>query len=198
MDEAEANAKKRVVDYFASDYIDIDWGGVKRHARHIADLLDKEEGPLTLAICGAAGSQKTTLSDELSCLCGEPAFDLDEFIPGGYTPNRHEYESRLWKGWDRLAQHLPRSGWIIEHVEAANPFFLKMFSPHFLLHIDPGTEFLSMVARARSLASNSTDTYRRETRARESRAISASQFKDAEGEIIRASGIWTLKKMGQA
>lgn len=147
-----------------------------------------------IVLCGGSGSGKSELAKELEKSDGFEIFDLDEYIPGGFTPDLKEYLKRLEIAWERLQAILPKDGWIVEHVEACNPLLAQAINPSFAILLSPPKEHQKIVAGIRSKLSG-TDPELRLARASQSRHIAEGQFNDTLGvKIYESSGV-TVKKL---
>lgn len=190
-EEQAANAAKVKTDSKASELLDFDKKRTQRDALKVADRLKKHGPPYHIVMSGAAGSGKTTLSGALSETLGIPVFDLDNYIRGGWTADREEYESRLKTALYDVWTDLPpdKDGWILEHVESCSQMFNELLRPDFAILLDPGVERIKMTAEAR----NAVGTFdrKREKRALDSRARAREQFFAlAAKESERFGDIW--------
>jgi hypothetical protein len=186
------NERKRLTDNMASKLLELDPLIAKKMAisvaKSISNSTDLDTSKLKVVVCGAAGSGKSTFARELSKELGVKAFDLDEFIPGGFTDDQKVYRLRLVKGWSSLWDSLPaRSGWIVEHVEACHNDFVGAMHPDFAVYLNPGEDHLKLVASARDAVGEFTNG-KRKNRALQSNEIAKRQF-DNLGYSLRIDGL---------
>lgn len=201
MSERAANRRKSAVDRLAGELMGLDGERVGADALDIASRIRKYLGKeqndpahLRIVVCGAAGSGKTTLAAALSKHLEIPHFNLDEYIPGGWTPDKSLYRQRRTEGIFKLWQDFPKkSGWVIEHVEAAGEEVRKVFSPRWAILIDPGPERLMRVAEAREQVSGGDTAATRAIRSLESARIASTQFWGAQGSIIFKEGPYSVR-----
>jgi hypothetical protein len=149
-------------------------------------------------VCGGAGANKTTFSDMLSSEIGAPAFNLDEYIPGGHTPDRKKYEQRFSTGLTRLWEDIPvvRS-WIVEHVEACSRDVVQLLSPSVAVHLNPGVEHLKSVAQARDLVGENTNGQRHH-RALETAIKAKMQFDGLKGKVLIKNKTFEVKALEES
>lgn len=194
---AKANENKRLIEDRAAKLISsFDRSELRRQSEDIIKLIRKsDQRPTRIIVLGAAGSNKTSLSHELSVLTNLPAFDLDEYVEIGDNLSP-DYPKRLRAGWYNLWPEVPNStGWIIEHVEAGHPDFVAMMKPRFAVLLSPGIDHLKSVAAARTAVSGDDRGDRRERRAMETAIRSAKHFHDLSGMVIGKGTGWTLKEI---
>ena len=195
----DANAAKKAVDRLAGDLQGIDRAAVEQHAREAADIVRRHTDPNDMSqrriiICGPAGAGKTTFSQAFSRQLEIPSFDLDEYIPGGWTMDEGLYKHRYKQGLQELWQDLSfKRGWTIEHVEAANPDLVSAFRPAFAIRIDPGSLRLMRAAQARAAAANDPLATQREMRALQTAVVAHEQFGMLKGRKLGEGEFWTLK-----
>lgn len=197
--DPEANSAKRAIDGLASKLIDsFDKSELRRQAEAIIKAIrDTEAKPARIVVLGAAGSNKTSLSYELSRLMGLPAFDVDDYIPVGDS-SAPDYPKRLREGWYNLWPDLPNSkGWIVEHVEAGHPDFIQLYKPRYAVLLTPGIDYLKSVAEARSLVSShkTGELDRRTNRAMVTSIRSAMHFEELNGMVLAKGDGWKLKEL---
>jgi hypothetical protein len=195
--DPRANARKAEIDTLAADMLNWDQSRLVKLAKKIAAFVG---GDTTVRFCitGGAGSGKTSLAGELAEALAIPCFDFDEYIPGGYTWQAKEYRSRLVKGMSNLWDDLPKSGWILEHVEACNEDVVKAFKPDFCIFMDPEVGRLLRTAQARGSVAGDTDEQvrKREQRALESSEYARMQFSKVPGKTVLEGDGWSMKKVG--
>lgn len=191
MNEQAANEQKKRVDELAASLLQIDERSIVEAAEAVANVLSTySDTPLHIVVCGGAGSNKTTFSAALSKELSAPAFDLDTFIPGGFTEDKWEYSNRFKKGLEKLWDEIPPvMPWIVEHVEACNRDVVDLLHPTFAILLNPGMEHLKTVARARDAVGEDTEG-KRKRRALETGIRSRLQFQSLRGKtILRREGI---------
>ena len=175
-EEQKANEAKARTDSKAAELLNFDHGELKLAAEKLADKMRKAGPPYHLVVAGGAGSGKTTLAGALSTALGIPAFDFDEYVRGGWTPDRDEYEERLKRALYDLWTDLPADadGWIVEHVESCSKMMTDLLRPNYALLVDTGEERLRLTAQAR----NAVGTFdpAREKRALQSMKTAKEQF----------------------
>lgn len=185
---AHENAVKAKTDELASMLLDIDTNKVKKSAKNLAKVIKalqpKEQ---RIVITGAAGAGKSTTAKFIGEELKIPVFDLDQFIDGGWTKNREEYEHRLLGGMRKLLEKLPEGGWIVEHVEACHPSLVHAFEPNVAVFFKAPQDRLINVAQARSEASGSGDPGSRAMRAVTSGQTARSQFSEFPGKLLYVS-----------
>jgi hypothetical protein len=184
MSEQAENARKKLVDGLAETFLHIDEKGLSSIVDEVVGAIREHGLYARVVVCGGAGANKTTFANVLSAELGAPTFDFDEYIPGGYTPDRMLYDQRFAQGLERLWEDLPvvRS-WIVEHVEACNRDLVKMIHPSVAVHLNPGIEHLKSVAQARDLVGKNTNGGRHK-RALETAIRAKMQFEGLRGKII--------------
>ena len=176
-EEAKLNAAKAERDERAAEVLGLSLGKISKQAEDLAAMLKKHQrNSYKIVLTGGAGSGKTTLANELSKKLEIPIYDLDNYIRGGWTPDREEYEQRLFHAIYDLWTDLPAGdyGWIVEHVEACSPTITKFLRPNFAVLLDPGEEALMAAARARNSVGSHDE--RREDRAVSSSKLAKEQF----------------------
>jgi hypothetical protein len=192
--DPEANAKKADTDRRAAELIGVDDDVVRKDAKNLVEQLRKYcgNGPhehtlnmLRIVIAGAAGSGKTSIAVQLAKELGVKNIDLDDFIPGGHTADKLEYERRfnrgLYEAWDSVPH---KAGWIIEHIGACNKDLVSLYSPSFALLVDPGPERIRLAAAARAAVSDSGNEKDRLARALETEKSSRKQFDSLHGTVL--------------
>lgn len=190
-----SNERKAAIDRSASFVMGLSIGRVRETASEIAKAIRSSRvTPVTLVICGGAGSGKTTLSNELSKELEEPVRNLDDYIRGGFTKDVDKYYERLTQAIYDAWEDLPHAGWILEHVEACNPRVLEILRPNFALHLDPGHDHLSRAAKARDMVSGEDSSGRLE-RAKHSKDRSEQHFESLQGRVLAKGRTWTLKAL---
>jgi hypothetical protein len=191
--DPQANAQKANTDRKAAELIGMDEDVVRSNAKAIAYLLRERCGNgqhehtlnmLRIVIAGAAGSGKTSIAIHLAKELEVKHIDLDDYIPGGHTSDKKEYDRRfnrgLYEAWDDVPH---KSGWIIEHVEACNKDLVGLYSPNYALLVDPGLERIRRAAVARAAVSDG-DRKDRLARALETEATSRKQFSALHGTVL--------------
>ena len=191
--ETESNAKKSLTDRIVSDFLNIDERLLKNISDEAAYKI-RSANP-KVVVCGAAGSSKTSFAKHLSKKLDVPTFDLDEYIPEGWTGDEKKYETNFLNGLDNLWTELPlKGGWIIEHVHACSPKLAKMFNPGWAIHLNPGKQQLKAVARMRDAVAGEPDGTRTE-RAISSGRKAFQEFSKIPGEIVAEGSGWILKEL---
>ena len=203
--DPEANKAKSALDVMAAKIMSLDIDAVREAAGDIYDaLVDRlgngpHEGTLNMQriiVAGGAGSGKTTIAAALSKSIGVKSFDFDEYIPGGWTEDKKEYDRRFNKALYELWEDVPqKKGFIVEHVEACNPDLVGLYRPDIAILVDPGLERLRQVAEARTEASSAADPKNRLTRALQSDGRAKTQFKALPGEVIYKANGFTVKDL---
>lgn len=190
--ERESNEKKNLVDRAVESFI----GMGKNFARQTAEeVILKLKDPYKIVVCGGAGSTKTTFSEALGDVLDIPTFDLDMYIPGGWTPNKKDYEHAFAEGLNNVWDDLPLAkSWIIEHIEASGPAVRDLFKPKWAIHLHFGQEQLKLVAMLRDAVSGESEGAR-ELRALSSNKLSFDQFTKAPGKVIAEGYGWSLKEL---
>ena len=195
--DPEANAKKADTDRKAAELIGMDEDVVRSNAKAIANLLrirggsGPGSGPhehtlnlLRIVVCGAAGSGKTSIAIHLAKELEVKHIDLDDYIPGGHTSDKKEYDRRfnrgLYEAWDDVPH---KTGWIIEHVEACSKELVGLYSPDYAILVDPGLERIRRAAVARAAVSDG-DRKDRLARALETEATARRQFSALHGTVL--------------
>ena len=149
--EEEANAEKRLVESAVASLLKIDQAAIDRLAVDIAKMIRKSGKTPKVFITGAAGSNKSTLAASLSKELEVPAFDLDDYVKGGYTEDEKKYAHRLVMAWGAVWTDMPsnQNGWILEHVEMCHRTAVDIFKPNFAVLLSPSKSHLMEVADAR-------------------------------------------------
>lgn len=193
--DIDSNANKRLVDGIAATLLDLSKNDLRRSAEEIIRVIrGRERRAVKIVVLGAAGSNKTSISHEMSTLLALPAFDLDEFIPYGKS-SHPDYRKRLREGWYNLWPEIPsQSGWIIEHVEAGHPELIQLFKPRFALLLQPPVDQLLDVAKARAKASGTQDEDYRH-RSMETAIKCSQSFDGLPGAVVGKGSGWTLKEL---
>lgn len=178
----ELNKVKEQTDAQVGVLLKLDKESLQEKAELIAGIIDSTfEGPPRIVVTGGAGAGKSTLAAALAAKLDVKGFSFDQYIPGGFTEKKDEYERRFSKGMYELWEDIPtRRGWIVEHVEACKPEFLGLYAADFAILLDPGEEHLRKVVEARSSLQGGVTL----ARALTSAAKAASQFNELEGEIV--------------
>lgn len=190
--ETESNAKKALTDRLVSEFLDIDKRLLKNISDEAAYLIRSNP---KVVVCGAAGSSKTSFAKYLSKRLEVPAFDLDEYIPDGWTGDEKKYRINFLNGLDNLWTEVPtKGGWIIEHVHACSPEVAKMFAPKWAIHLNPGKEQLKAVARMRDAVAGEPDGTRSE-RAISSGRKAFQEFSKIPGKVLAEGSGWILKEL---
>lgn len=195
--DPQANAKKAETDRKAAELIGVDMDAVRRVAKNLAGIIRASQlTPIRIVIAGAAGSGKTTIALALAKELGVKCIDLDEYIPGGHTDDKVEYERRfnrgLYEAWDTVPH---RSGWIIEHVRSCHKDLVGLYNPSFALLVDPGMERIRMAAAARAAVSTDAEQDRL-ARALETERAADKQFTALHGIVLsREPKGYTLKAL---
>lgn len=195
--ERKANERKAEVDTLAANLLNIDRGEIKKASQDIIERLHRTGvEPIRLVLAGGAGSGKTTLSGDLSDGLMVPVIDLDEYIKGGWTADRVEYEKRLtqavYDAWDDLPA---RRGWVVEHVESCGPDVVSLLRPNFAVLLDPGPDRVRKTAQARNEVGTFSPT--REKRAIESMERAKTQFNKLPGDVLTRGKTWVLKRVSE-
>jgi Cdc6-like AAA superfamily ATPase len=192
--EAAANAKKARTDRLAGEILNFDKKKIKKATNELLEVLSNTKNP-TIVITGGAGSGKSHLSSKLSDELGIKAFDLDQYIEGGYTKDAKAYEERLKNAFYKVWEDLPnKGGWIIEHVEACSLPAVGIFKPAFAILVNPGEEKIRLTAEARNKVGKPDPS--REKRALETTKKAISQFEGLKGaEITPKGSLYILKKL---
>lgn len=186
------NAEKRLTDKAVSAFLDLDRTLIRMQAEEVAVKLDE---PYRIVVCGGAGASKTTFGEELAKYLDLPAFDLDNYIPGGWTSDTKVYNVRFWEGLDNLWTDIPlEREWIVEHIEAAGPAVREVFKPRWAIHLSPGVKQLKYVSRMRDFVSGEP-AGTREARAISSDKLAMKLFLEAPGKIIAEGKGWSLKRL---
>lgn len=198
MIRSQENVAKKKTDDLAGQLLSLDDRKMARLAEALAELIigDEKNRDLRICVAGGAGSGKSTLAKELSKQLELPVFDLDQFIKGGWTKNQKEYDRRfanaLYDCWSALPA---KKGWIIEHVEAGNPYLITAFKPSYLIRLTPSERHLRRVAGARALAAGENSPVGRVQRALDSDRISKEQFNQAKGTLMGTLTGCTMKAL---
>lgn len=190
--EVEFNERKTLTDRAVGLFLGMD----RRMARQTAEeAIIRLKPPYKIVVCGGSGSFKTTFSEELSKILEVPAFDLDLYIPGGWTENQKQYQQSFAEGLNNLWDDIPlQKEWIIEHVEACGQEVRDLFKPKWAIHLHPGMSQLTAIARLRDAAAGEA-VGSREVRAMSSGKLSSMQFKKAPGKVVAEGYSWMLKEL---
>lgn len=192
------NSQKARTDELASELLGLDAKKLVREAGLMATFLKSnvKADPLKIVVTGAAGSGKTTLANALSSALGLPVFDMDQFVDGGWTPNRPEYDHRLIRAMYKLLAKMPsHGGWVVEHVEACHPSLVHSFEPNVAVILHTDKRNLLRVAEARSQVSrNGYHSFA--MRALGSGEIAERQFREVPGKEVRGSSRYSVKVIG--
>ncbi len=184
--DVEANKVKSYINTQAANLIGVDMDEVRKDAKAIADSLQKELGTkqLKIVITGGAGSGKTTVAGALATELGLKVFDFDEYIPGGWTEDKKEYERRFNKGLYELWEDCGslKKGYIIEHVEACHPDLVGLYRPDVAILVHPEIERLRKAAEARSAITGKSEG--RLERSLQSDKKATRQFNDLGGTPV--------------
>jgi len=189
-EEEQANANKKRIDDLTSVLLGLDRASITEQASKVAKHIQK---PFQIVVCGAAGASKTTFSNALSSVLDIPSFDFDEYIQGGWTQDKAKYQGRILDGLDSLWDDLSKA-WIVEHVEACSPTFLRSLDPKWAIHLRPEKEQLKAVAQTRDLVSNESDGVRAQ-RAISTSRTSLTHFESAPGNVVASGTGWVLKEL---
>lgn len=200
MSETQANAAKAKTDALAADLLDLDQDDLRKDATKIASYIRTHFKPLKnvrVVVAGGAGSGKTTIASALSKELELPAFDLDEFIKGGFTSDKEKYRRRFLKAIHDVWTDMPSGkGWVLDHVESCSPDLLSYLKPHYAILLKPNQERLRLTARARNMVSE--DPWPgREKRALESASLAEKQFDEANGSLGTRGKTWVLKHLNE-
>jgi hypothetical protein len=188
MTEHELNIRKRATDELARQLAGIDSIDLRNEAKKVATSI-KGERP-RIVITGAAGSMKTSFSEELSKILSLPVFDLDERIPAGDTKY---YQKRFYDGLYHLWNELPSTtGWIIEHVHACAPDVLRVLQPSYAIYLHPPEEQVKAVAHARERVTSSSYL----ERAMETWESVRREWDNMLGATLFDTRYWSLKRLG--
>lgn len=185
----ELNKVKENTDAQVAILLKLDKESLHEKVELVADVIDSTfEGQPRIVITGGAGSGKSTFAADLSTTLGIKGFSFDQYIPGGFTEKKDEYERRFNKGMYELWEDLPqKKGWVIEHVESCKPEFLGLYAADFAILLDPGEEHLRKVVEARTTLQGGVTL----ARALTSAAKAVSQFEELKGEIVfKAPGVF--------
>lgn len=191
----ELNKVKENTDAQVAILLKLDKESLHEKVQEVSDAIWNAVGDDVLAgvsprvvVAGGAGSGKSTFAADLSTTLGVKGFSFDQYIPGGFTEKKDEYERRFNKGMYELWEDLPqKKGWVIEHVESCKPEFLGLYAADFAILLDPGEEHLRKVVEARTTLQGGVTL----ARALTSAAKAVSQFEELKGEIVfKAPGVF--------
>jgi hypothetical protein len=197
--DPKANAFKAKVDQGARDLLQPDSSALRSTAARAAKLLRAEKAHLRIAVLGGAGSGKSTFSRLLSKELGIPVFDLDQFIPEGWTKDKKIYDERFSKGLENLWPEVPvQKEWIIEHVRAADPELLESYKPSFVILVEQPLHKVLTTAEARDVAAQDlgakSSVGSRQMRALQSREEAHRMFNRTRGFLLRqVESFWKAK-----
>lgn len=190
--EIASNDAKRATEKAVASFLDLDSTHIQNRARACAWEI---EDPKKIVICGAAGSFKSSFAEGLCEELEIPVFDLDEYIVGGWTPNKKAYDQAFATGVNDLLDDLPlQREWIVEHIEACNPVVLELLRPKWAVLMSPGLDEIYNVAKLRSAVDGGSAEVRRQ-RALSTSKTSSAQFKAAPGKVVAQGNGWFLKKL---
>lgn len=189
----ELNKVKENTDAQVGILLKLDKESLHEKVQAVADVIGSVfEGPPRIVVTGGAGAGKSTFTADLAATLGIKGFSFDQYIPGGFTEKKDEYERRFNKGMYELWEDIPqKKGWVVEHVEACKPEFLGLYAADFAILLDPGEEHLRKVVEARLSLQNGVTL----ARALSSAAKAISQFDDLKGEIVFKSPGVFLKQL---
>jgi adenosyl cobinamide kinase/adenosyl cobinamide phosphate guanylyltransferase len=188
--DPELNKAKAERDAQAGLRLHLNIDDIRQKALEMAvHILAEFKGWPTVVVTGGAGSGKTTFSKEMAIFLGVKHLDFDTYIPGGYTPDKNEYERRFNKGLYEMWEDVPpKQGWVIEHVESCNEDLVGLYRPEYAILLDPGEEWLSKAVEARGNRNGLS-------RALQSSSTARSQFRELSGEVVAKLHGLTLKKL---
>lgn len=193
--EKELNQKKIQIDLMAGALINYDPEPIHQAAKAAAKLFEGfryNEEPLRVAVTGASGAGKSVFADDIGRRLGRRAFDLDDFIPGGYTDDSKEYARRLYEGMLKVWQKLPSNGWIVEHVHALSTDMLKAFRPDFGILIEQPHSQIVRMSEARAQVARDENYIKR---AITTEKTAKEEFELAPGRVIGSGTIWRVRKI---
>lgn len=178
----ELNKVKEQTDAQVGILLKLDQESLKGKAELLAGIIDSTfEGQPRIVVTGGAGAGKSTFAAALASTLDVKGFSFDQYIPGGFTEKKDEYERRFNKGMYELWEDIPqKKGWVVEHVEACKPEFLGLYAADFAILLDPGEEHLRKVVEARSSLKGGVTL----ARALTSAAKAISQFDELKGELL--------------
>lgn len=187
------NKVKEMTDAQVGILLKLDKESLHEKVELVAKLIDSTfDSEPRIVVTGGAGSGKSTFAADLASTLGVKGFSFDQYIPGGFTEKKDEYERRFNKGMYELWEDIPqKKGWIIEHVEACKPEFLGLYAADFAILLDPGEEHLRKVVEARSTLQGGVTL----ARALSSATKAVSQFEDLKGELVFKTPGMFLKRL---
>lgn len=187
------NKVKEMTDAQVGILLKLDKESLHEKVELVAKLIDSTfDSEPRIVVTGGAGSGKSTFAADLASTLSVKGFSFDQYIPGGFTEKKDEYERRFNKGMYELWEDIPqKKGWIIEHVEACKPEFLGLYAADFAILLDPGEEHLRKVVEARSTLQGGVTL----ARALSSATKAVSQFEELKGELVFKTPGMFLKRL---